>query len=174
MPPTLVRPQTFDPNKSPDSASPAVRYGHLTCLGSPQAACPLVSEQNSYLICVLQGCRSHCPVSLSQSANCLVRVRYAVRRHIGRIRFSAPSRKSRTSTVRLSVPVVWVGHRPLQLLYNLRNHRYLKILCQKCKQESSKPCPAFLSACRLGKPQTFIRHVSSLKAHRERLRKHQT
>ena len=139
MPPTLVRPQTFDsttrldmPRKprhpsrslqSPDSASPAVRF---------------VSEQNSYLICVLQGCISHCPVSLSQSANCLVRVRYAVRRHIGRIRFSAPSRKSRTSTVRLSVPVVWVGHRPLQLLYNLRNHRYLKILHRICQQESRK------------------------------------
>ncbi len=114
MPPTLVRPQTFTVFQQPDSASPAVRF---------------VSEQNSYLICVLQGCISHCPVSLSQSAN-----------------FSAPSRKSRTSTVRLSVPVVWVGHRPLQLLYNLRNHPYLKILCQKCKQESSKPCPAFLSS----------------------------
>ena len=26
MPPTLVRPQTFDPFQSPDSASPAVRF----------------------------------------------------------------------------------------------------------------------------------------------------
>ena len=146
MPPTLVRPQTFTVLQQPDSASPAVQF---------------VSEQNSYLICVLQGCISHCPVSLSQSANCLVRVPLLGEPERGRIRFSAPSEKPGTSTVRLSVPVVWVGHRPLPLLYNLRNQLCLKILPRiwrwaalnliqlaeppRCKQESSKPCPAFLS-----------------------------
>ncbi len=54
MPPTLVRPQTFTVLQQSDSASPAVRF---------------VPEQNSYLICVFEGCATHCPFSLSQSAN---------------------------------------------------------------------------------------------------------
>ena len=128
MPLTLVRPQTFTVLQQPDSASPAVRF---------------VSEQNPYLICVFQGCISHCPVSLSQSANCLVRVPLLGDPERGRIRFSAPSRKSRTSTVRLSVPVVWVGHRPLPLLYNLRNQLCLKILpriWRWAQHESNSAC----------------------------------
>ncbi len=49
MPPTLVRPQTFTVFQQPDSASPAVRF---------------LSEQNTYLIGVLQGCTNPLPCQL--------------------------------------------------------------------------------------------------------------
>ena len=46
MPPTLVRPQTFDPILSPDSASPAVRKGirtkYLFCL-RPSGLCKSIA-----------------------------------------------------------------------------------------------------------------------------------
>ncbi len=119
MPPTLVRPQTFDPLQSPDSASPAVRKGIRTKY--------LFSLRPSGL------CKS---IALSAYLSLPTFLRRRGNRELRLLGCLSPLSE-------------WVNDQKHNTTFQLHKHNWRR---------------EFLSACHLGKPQMFIRHVSSLKA----------